>query len=198
MSRHSSGTNYPPITEPSYWATKVLEPGDSETILIEAQERWNSTGIYMEPGTQYELTASGKWANGDDETSPNGVGEKRTLSTSLMVHVKHGIEKLTGAVGDWYRQLTDDQHAELVGTRRDGANPWGALIGAISDCGNPGRDGTPAEHTTFLIGESTSWPPAGEQNVQSGYLYCYMNDAWLLYGNNQGSIRLSIKRIDAQ
>ena len=43
-------------------------------------------------------------------------------------------------------------------------------------------------HETFPIGDGTTYTPK-----RSGYLYAYANDAWAAYGNNRGSVRLTVE-----
>jgi hypothetical protein len=66
--------------------------------------------------------------------------------------------------------------------RRRPDDKWFALIGAV------GED----ESTTFLIGSSNPrFKP-----VKTGELTCYANDAPWAYGNNKGSIQLTVVRLD--
>jgi hypothetical protein len=64
-----------------------------------------------------------------------------------------------------------------------------ALIGVVANGGNPTADGTPAAHESFLIGNGATRRP-----TQSGYLFCFANDAWNFYQNNRGSVRLAVTR----
>ena len=51
--------------------------------------------------------------------------------------------------------------------------------------------GNPIPHTTFLIGQGHEFKVPADQG---GYLYCFANDAWQAYGNNSGSVSLTVKR----
>ncbi len=48
---------------------------------------------------------------------------------------------------------------------------------------------TLAHGETFMIGEKATLKPK-----LGGYLYCYANDAWQAYGNNRGSVNLTVTR----
>ena len=185
----------PTIDERDYWRTHNLDIDDCADMEIDAKQPWNATGIYLEANGQYTFTATGKWANGKDETSPAGVGFKPDFSASPSVQFRHITEIIFGKIGWCYRRLTRDKHAELFGIRREGGSPWGALIGAISNGDNPERNGTPAPHSVFEIGNAVTFPNGVRQPSKSGYLYCFMNDAWMLYDNNQGVVHLRIERI---
>jgi len=69
------------------------------------------------------------------------------------------------------------------------AATWFALVGVVANGGNPGADGTPAPHQLIPIKAGCTHTPE-----RSGYLYCFANDAWHFYGNNRGSVRLTVRR----
>ena len=43
-------------------------------------------------------------------------------------------------------------------------------------------------HELFPIGKRARYRPE-----RGGYLYCFANDAWEAYGNNRGSVRLTVQ-----
>jgi hypothetical protein len=65
--------------------------------------------------------------------------------------------------------------------RRRPTDKWFALIGGV------GED----ESSTFLIGSSTPRFKA----TNTGELTCYANDVPWAYGNNKGSIQLTVERL---
>jgi hypothetical protein len=80
------------------------------------------------------------------------------------------------------------READFWYTRRDEHAPWFALMGFVaSDAGMD--DNTLSSGETFMIGDSATFTPR-----LGGYLYCYANDAWQAYGNNRGSVALTVTR----
>jgi hypothetical protein len=70
------------------------------------------------------------------------------------------------------------------------------LIGAIANDGekrgaNPHPDGSPSPHQYLEIGAG---PYQLKDLTRSGYLYAFANDAWHSYGNNHGSVLLTVER----
>jgi len=65
-------------------------------------------------------------------------------------------------------------------SRRDGSEPWFKLMGVIAN-------GETGEHERFPIGDRSEYRPE-----RGGYLYCFANDAWEAYGNNRGSVQLTV------
>jgi hypothetical protein len=63
------------------------------------------------------------------------------------------------------------------GLRRAPAENWFALMGALD------RDTA----TTFLIGAAREWTAP-----RDGRLFCYANDVWLMYFNNDGAVTLDL------
>ncbi|NQT11445.1 MAG: DUF2235 domain-containing protein [Planctomycetes bacterium] len=176
----------PPIAQAPYRPTAVLKAGDERVLPVYASSRWNEMGVYLEAGAKCKFTASGQWMDRNIKCGPGGtsdgnfyVGELVQLAGSLWGKVEGVFQKLMG-----------NEEADFFGTKREESYPWFALVGAIANCGNPDSDGTPARHETFLIGEDCTYAPK-----KPGYLYCFANDAWHFYGNNRGSVMLTIKRL---
>ncbi|SMH35984.1 hypothetical protein SAMN06295885_1192 [Rathayibacter oskolensis] len=71
-------------------------------------------------------------------------------------------------------------HRLLPWVRRRRDLPWFALLGATER----------RKRAAFLIGSDLTWLCA-----HGGPLLCFANDARLMYGNNSGSVALSITRI---
>ncbi|MEJ2375869.1 MAG: hypothetical protein P8Y53_06600 [Pseudolabrys sp.] len=83
---------------------------------------------------------------------------------------------------------TIDREADFWFTRRDEQASWFVLIGFVaSDVGEDAK--TLASGEIFLIGESKK-----VTLKLGGYLYCFANDAWQTYGNNRGSVQLTVTR----
>ncbi len=177
----------PPITESPYRQTLVLgEEGMSSGPLdIFAVEPWNETGLYLEAGATYRFETSGEWLDWGDASSPGGLDDGEFQKGDI-------VRKLSTVLG-WgeklWKNLTHNDEADFKFTRREEDLPWFSLVGAVAN-GSLGDDQIMVPHETIGIGNGT------ERAVQaSGYLYCYANDSWDTYGNNKGSIQLTVTRV---
>ena len=175
----------PPIFQAPYRATRGLAPGESVTLDIFAAERWNTTGLWLEEGVEYEFAASGQWLDKTLACGPAGSADGQ-FDMGELVHVASSV---WGRLESLVKKATGNQSADFYGTRREEDEPWMALIGVVANGGNPTADGTPAAHESFLIGNGATRRP-----TQSGYLFCFANDAWNFYQNNRGSVRLAVTR----
>ena len=70
------------------------------------------------------------------------------------------------------------------------------MVGAIANDGGGNdavkNDGSPRPHQYVDLTKHETTPL--EIN-QPGYLFCFPNDVWSLYGNNHGSVQLKITRV---
>ncbi|NML96592.1 DUF2235 domain-containing protein [Paraburkholderia sp. RP-4-7] len=89
-----------------------------------------------------------------------------------------------GVPGNWKQRLF------AWPKRVRGAN-WFELCGAISYPGQPGEAGVSPQPFYFRIGREVEI-----KAPQSGYLYCFANDASWAYWNNHGSLRVEIVESD--
>lgn len=172
-----------PLLQGDYWPTRVLPSGGSWTGNIYASEHWNRTGVYLEVGKTYQFAARGQWIDHKDRFSPAG---HEVSGFHLGDLVRSGASVL-GEAETLFKKVTD-READFWWTRRDEQAPWFALMGYIAnDFGEDAK--TLASGETFVIGESATFTPK-----LGGYLYCFANDAWLAYGNNRGSVALTVTR----
>jgi uncharacterized protein (DUF2235 family) len=176
----------PPIEQSPYWRTKSLDPGQSDTVDVYARPHWNETGLYLQKGVQYEFAASGQWIDGDVKCDPNGpqagefhLGEIAQIAGSAW-----------GKVEQLYQSLSHNPQARFLWTKREEKYEWFALVGVVANGAGTDQNGNPTPHESFLIGKG----PTRFSPKESGYLYCYANDAWPAYGNNRGSVRLTVQR----
>ena len=176
----------PPIAQAPYRPTIVLATGKQKQLPVYAVQPWNETGVYLQAGATYRFTATGEWLDRKIKCGPGGTKDGK-FGLGELAHLAGALwGKVEGVVG----KLTRNDEADFRGTRRVEDMPWFALVGAIANGGNPGRDGTPAPHEHFLIGDGTTLTVE-----QPGYLYCFANDAWHFYDNNRGSVMLTIERV---
>lgn len=175
--RHSS----PPIVQAAYHPTILLKPGEKQTVTIFAKEHWNETGIYLESGAQYRFQASGEWLDQSIPCGPNGVG--------TGFHIAYLIADAWALGVKAFRASTGKKGAKRGMRREEGAR-WFALVGAIANDGNPQNYGTPQPFESFVIGNGCNY-----RIDKPGYLYCFANDLWKFYGNNRGSVALTVERL---
>jgi uncharacterized protein (DUF2235 family) len=183
IDRHTN----PPLDQGAYWP---LKPDLPVTVDIFARNQWNYTGIYLRKDFSCRLTAKGQWLDASIKSGPGGtkdgsfqIGEVVHIASSLF----GGLETLT-------KKLTKNQQIDFWWTRREEHMDWFALVGLIANDVPPPAKSQAAQktiqrlpHEVFLIGTGASFTPKAD-----GYLYCFANDAWQAYGNNKGSVQLTI------
>ena len=177
----------PPIEQSPYWPTRTLKPGAEASVDVYAREHWNATGFYLEAGAQYDLTAEGQWIDGDVPCDADGPQEGQ-------FHLGRIIQMAGSALGEaekLFQNATNNPQAHFVWTKQVEDFEWFALVGVLANGMGTDAQGNPQTQETFKIGKSCK----GFSPRQSGYLHCFANDAWPAYGNNRGSVRLTIKRV---
>jgi T6SS, Phospholipase effector Tle1-like, catalytic domain len=173
----------PPLTQGDYWVTTLLGANESRAINIYAVEHWNRSGLYLEKGATYEFSAIGEWVDHKDRFTPAG----REAAGFNLGDLVRGASSLLGQAENFFKDATG-READFWWTRRDEDAPWFALMGFVAnDFGEDAK--TLAHGETFMIGEKATLKPK-----LGGYLYCYANDAWQAYGNNRGSVELTVTR----
>jgi hypothetical protein len=176
-----------PLAQGEYWHQRRVP----DEVNVYAQELWNNTGIFLEAGKEYLLTASGEWMDASIKCSPGGATDGSFQPGELL----YGIGNLAGGIQSLIRKVEGNERRSVPLARRVPGAPWFSLIGVIANDfppppSEPPADGKvePLPHETFVIGTGTSIVPNA-----SGYLFCFANDAWHFYGNNRGSVRLKVE-----
>jgi hypothetical protein len=173
----------PPLVQGDYWPTVALASGAHKTIDIYAAEHWNRTGLYLERDVTYQFAATGEWVDYKDRFSAAG----REPSGFHFGDLARAASSVLGEAETLFKKVTN-READFWWTRRNEDAPWFALMGFVaSDVGEDAK--TLAGGETFMIGERATFKPK-----LGGYLYCYANDAWYAYGNNRGSVKLTVTR----
>jgi hypothetical protein len=175
----------PSITGGRYRTSRAIEPGQSVTVDVVAREPWNETGLYLEPG-EYLFTAEGQWRDGAIASGP--AGRTGPALANPLVEKGRVLGTLSGQAQRLFRRATGNRDATFLGARREEDLPWMALVGVIANDAVPVRHAMRA-HERIAIGVSVR-----HRLAEGGYLYAYANDAWAFYGNNQGSVRLTVRR----
>ena len=181
-----------PISYPAYHPTKILAPGESHCIDIFAKNHWNYTGAYLEAGRSYTFTAAGEWQDSKDTCDWHGT-EDNNLTPGDIVR---GASTFLGTFEGIFKKLAKNSSTDFLGTKRVESIKWFAMVGAIAnDAGNGEssevtNDGSSAPHQYVDLATHETTPL---KLTIPGYLYCFPNDVWSLYGNNHGSVRLTIR-----
>ncbi|MBK1718432.1 DUF2235 domain-containing protein [Thiocystis violacea] len=183
---------HPPIAQAPYRPTRLLAPGELAECRIYAAQHWNHTGLYLEQGVRYRFRAQGEWLDSRLKCGPAGVLE----GPFQIGRLAHLAGSMMGSFEGLFARITHNEQADFYGSRRVEGAPWFALIARIANGEHPLADGTPAQHESIefdyaaLVGDGWEYQPRG-----SGYLYGFANDAWHFYGNNRGSLGLSLQRV---
>ncbi|WP_420002620.1 DUF2235 domain-containing protein [Arenibacterium sp. LLYu02] len=176
----------PPPGEVSYWPTQMLLVGEGCRTRASAKPRWNATGLYLVKGASYYVTAKGEWLDAGIKADANGPKPGFQLAKAA-----YGLAKLPEALRGLLRKSERLAKADVTFSRRVVEAPWFALMGAIgSGRGNTEVGGGIEDHDTHLLGTDKTFTAR-----ESGYLYLFANDAWVMYGNNAGSLEVEITRL---
>ncbi len=181
-----------PLAYPAYHPTRILGPGESHTVDVFADTHWNDCGLYLEKGHSYTFSAIGEWQDSKDSCDWNGTEDGNLTGGDVV----RAASSFLGFFEDEFKKRTNNQSTDFLGTKRVEHLNWFILVGAIAnDSGTEKEvenDGSPVPHQYVSL-------PAHEidplEIVNPGYLYCFPNDVWSLYGNNHGSIKLTVTRV---
>jgi hypothetical protein len=174
--------------EEVYRPTRTLGVGETAEVVVEADQSWNATGLYLEPGT-YRFTATGRWGTPLGGGGPAGAAAWPVLGD--------GFARVVDLVEQGLRQVVRNPEAELIGARREADAPLMALVGLVANEVTDSRgdvvvtqDGERLSDEKFVIGDAVQWTV-----TRAGYLWAYGNDAWGSYGNNRGQVDLAVQRL---
>ncbi len=169
-----------------YWKTRALERGGTVELEVFALEPWNYTGLYLRRGSAYQFRATGRWLDKNAPCGPEGMQDGRFHPDEIAQTVS-SVWSLGEEVARW---LPGNEAADFRLTRRRDDLPWFCLCGAVANGGIADGTGELLPHETFLIGEGVTYCPLAD-----GYLYCFANDAWSFYGNNRGSVHVTVEHV---
>ena len=170
-----------------YRRSRTLDPGEQATVVVEADEGWNATGLYLEPGT-YRFEADGQWRTPFGRSGPQGIAPWPLVGDAFG-NVVDLLER-------GFRTVLANPDAELIGARREADEPLMVLVGLVADevTDASGKiaenDGKKLVDEKLIIGRGCT-----ARVDRSGYFWAYANDAWGSYGNNSGHVTLTVTRI---
>jgi uncharacterized protein (DUF2235 family) len=179
------------LTSRPYRPTRVLSArGCSETVTVFARQPWNDTTLYLEPG-EYIFAAEGEWLDLRIWSGPEG-----TTGLAQFNPFVEGLRLLStvlGPVEKVFRWASRNEEANYFGSRREEDLPWMSLVGVVANGAGkqPANENAPTPHQRIAIGKGMNDPVTV---AKGGYLYAFANDAWGYYGNNSGSVRLTVTR----
>lgn len=177
----------PRISQAPYFNTTYLQVGEQHETILGADQVYNSTFVYMEPGATYTMTAEGMWSGfREHPCGPEGYSTMAFVCRPLHV-LRIGMGKLERGC----RSCTGNAEARLPWTRRHDRYPWFQVMGMIASGGTRNVVSKADFHTILGIGAQMEYTvEAG----RGGYLYCYANDTWNHYTKNKGTMTLTISR----
>lgn len=172
----------PPISQAPYRQPTAFTPGTPITIDIFANRQWNETGLYLLADQSYTFSAEGEWLDAGIRCTPDGP----TGFPLRPGRIFQAIGTLGDKVEPLFRTVGRNPNGQILYSKRHGDMPWFCLVGAIAN--GYVRDQKVIAHESFRIGSG----PVTYTPRQSGYFYAYANDAWGMYGNNRGRVRLTV------
>ncbi|QMV14968.1 DUF2235 domain-containing protein [Vibrio spartinae] len=181
ITRHQAS----PRKQGGYHSTHTFS-GEPATLDIYARSPWYWTGIYLERGHNYRFTAKGQWIDGNIPAGPKGCNDGEFHPREII----HMASEVLGLAETAYKWFFGKPRANFIATKRVESSPYFCLMGAIANSNNPGTDGTYCPLRIFEIGEEATLSVK-----ESGYLYCFANDAWGHYDNNHGYVTLTVEKM---
>jgi hypothetical protein len=194
---HSSALkrqNASPISYLPYHPTKILVPGGMYPVDVFANTHWNYTGVYLEPGRFYTFQAIGEWLDSKKNCDWKGTENGKLTAGDIS----RAVGSFLGSFESVFKKIYKNKSIDFLFTKRVEKNRWFSMVGAIANDANNqdgdgdsvASDGSPVAHQYVNLSDYESTPLSV---TSPGYLYCFPNDVWSLYGNNHGSIRLVIR-----
>jgi hypothetical protein len=176
-----------PLRQDPYRQSTELGPGQDKTVPVHAHLPWNETGLYLRPG-RYRFSACGEWIDRNEVSSPDGIRRP-----AFVRQLGYAVGDLAGLMESPWQRLSDNPAGNVLLSKRldaPGAR-WMQLVVIVA---NGGWDevGVPKPHQVEMVGCGPIERPVRRE----GYLYAFANDAWGMYGNNRGSIMLTVHRLD--
>lgn len=180
-----------PLEYPPYHKTKFLAVGESITIDIFADTRWNATELYLDKNQSFKFSAKGKWVDSKDICDWRGT-ENNEFTVGDVVRA---TSSFLGKFEKLFKKKFHNQSTDFLGTKRVENMRWFTMVGAIANDSGVSNvvsnDGSAVQHQYVDLTQHKT----ASLTIQSpGYLYCFANDVWSLYNNNHGSVELTIKR----
>jgi hypothetical protein len=173
-----------------YRTTVTPAVGDGATVTVYADRAWTDTGLYLDAG-ECMFEATGRWSSALVPSDPAGGGGR-------LLHLSGGLfSGIVDRIEGGLQTVLNNKEAQLVGTRRENDLPWMSLVGRVANEATVPIEGARAPAPTIEVrpDERLALGIACTATVhRPGYLFAYPNDALGFYGNNSGSVRLTVTR----
>ncbi len=164
---------------------RLEKPGDCATIEINAESRWNASGILFEKGVAYHIEVVGgndaTWCDATIEATAEGW-YKRSRPKIDCIQCKQPYNECTQTKGPTDPLTTFEEwiFGLMEPLRRSPSHDWFYLMGSV---------GAENEPDPFPVGVGTTIKP-----IVEGEFCSFANDLSFKYGNNRGSLKLKITR----
>ncbi|HEX8327431.1 MAG TPA: DUF2235 domain-containing protein [Hymenobacter sp.] len=163
---------------------QTLDPGQSATVEIPADQLWTSTGLVLEQGGTYAFAPSGWWQDLND--TPVGAEGQPAATESWPKRLFR-----------WARRAPDQPWMQLMGlVNRPRVWPWqerslheAVRYLVLEDPAELVADLFPIRRGT----ERTVRAPLPTDDA-TGLLWVFANDLWKTHVNNTGSLSLTVTR----
>ncbi len=179
------------ILYPPYWQNKHLKKDETISIDVFAKDRWNYCEVYMFKDEEYKFSAEGEWVDNKSVCGWTGTQHDGHLDFGDVVR---SVGSLWGKVEGLFKKK--NKVVDFWGTKRFEKADWFICVGAIANDRGVSvavsNDGTPVPHTYIDLPKHHA---SSYKVKHSGQFFAFANDAWNFYGNNKGSVRLTITRV---
>lgn len=156
-------------------AGERLKGDQSTTVDVAADRGWQSSGVLVEKGKTYHVTAEGRFIIGNARPSADR---------------QHRPKAVDAAPADDASKRPWASEPRGISFRYHAGRPLGMLVGAIRAAETP----TMPPHTTML--EVISLGPDAEFKApRTGTLYLRLNDDWNALADNSGQANVVIREV---
>ncbi len=180
-----------PLEYSPYHQSRTLELGESITVEIFADTKWNHTQLYLGANQSFTFSATGKWVDSKDVCDWKGTENDDFTIGDIMRATSSFIGQIEAPLNKAFKNESED----MMYTKRVESMRWFTMVGAIAnDAGESvavGNDGSAVEHQYVDLTQHETEPLL---ITNPAYLYCFANDVWNLYKNNRGSVHLTVTR----
>lgn len=160
-----------------------LAPGQSTKVSVAADHLWVYSGIVLEPGGRYRVTAGGRWQDAGD--APVGPLGQEPSTESWIKRLARGRRRHPSA--RWMALVA------LANEPIDIPATVGSLLAALKHW----LIADPPWFITRLRALTTGVGMVIEPRTES-MLWLFANDYFRTYGNNSGSVTVTVERIDVR
>ena len=162
-----------------------LDVGDAVRVTVPADRQWTRTGLVIEEGAAYRLTAAGTWRDADKP--PCGPGGQDAAGLDLVRRAFAYVKRRR--TGRWMELFGHVAHPRDWPLFELG---FFMLLKFLLL-----QDPAPLVRSLLRLGQHTAAGGAVHvwQKSASGVFYGFPNDCWETYANNSGEVIVEIRRV---